>query len=86
MATRVPKDKEYKALKKCISEITSRKTFDEVLENCMLCDEQKKILVMRYVNHYELSYIGDMLNVSYTTVKRWHAQAVAIFVEELKRK
>lgn len=69
MATRVPKDKEYKVLEKCISEITSRKTFDEVLEDCMLCDEQKKILVMRYVNRYELSYIGDRLNVSYTTVK-----------------
>mgnify|MGYP001247226310 CR=1 FL=1 len=58
----------------------------KVLENCMLYDERKKILVMRYVNHYELSYIGDMLNVSYTTVKRWHAQVVAIFIEELKRK
>lgn len=78
------KGKEYKVIKKRINEITNRKTFNEVLDNCMLNDDEKALLRMKYIERRDLTYIADMLHVSYATVKRWHKHAITVFSKELQ--
>ena len=84
MLSPVQKDKEYKVIKKRINEITNRKTFNEVLDNCMLNDDEKALLRMKYIERRDLTYIADMLHVSYATVKRWHKHAITVFSKELQ--
>lgn len=42
----------------------------ELLDSCILSDEDKEIIKMHYVQNKTLSYIADMLGYSESTIKK----------------
>ena len=68
---------EHIKAKRKIQAISSIVTFDALLEQSTLCDEDKQILRMIYLQHKDLRYIGDVLGFSETTIKRRHAKALS---------
>lgn len=65
-----PKDKQYIAFRKEIASIPDRKTFNELLDETMLTDEERNIAMLYYCQGKDLHYICDTLGYSYTTIKR----------------
>lgn len=63
--------------KKKIQAIPSVITFEGLLEQSTLSEEDKQILRMIYLEHKDLRYIGDTLGFSETTVKRKHSKALS---------
>ena len=63
--------------KKRVQSISSIATFDALLEASTLCEDDKQILRMIYLQHKDLRYIGDILGFSETTIKRRHAKALS---------
>lgn len=78
------RDKDYAEIKKLINSITSIKTFNTVLEDCRLSDEEKQLLKLKYLENKDLTFIADELHVSYATIKRWHKKAIKVFIKELQ--
>lgn len=68
---------EHIKTKSKIKSIPSVSGFDGLLEQSTLCEEDKQILRMIYLQHRDLRYIGDILGFSETTVKRRHKKALA---------
>lgn len=58
--------------KKKIKSIYSVKTFEELLQSCVLTEEDKTILRMIYLKGKPLSFIADELGFSESTIKRKH--------------
>ena len=50
----------------------------------MLNPEQKDKEYKVIKERHDLTYIADMLHVSYATVKRWHKHAITVFSKELQ--
>lgn len=48
--------------------------FYNLINRCVLSDEEKRIIEMHYIKDYELSYIGDILGYSESTMKRKHCR------------
>jgi len=48
------------------------KTFDDLLNQCVLTEEEKQIVRLYYVKGKNLAYIGDLLGYSESTIKRRH--------------
>ena len=46
--------------------------FNYLIDSCLISDEEKKILRMIYVEDKTLSYIGDVLGYSESTIKTRH--------------
>ena len=55
-----------------IQDISSVKTFEELLENCILTDEDKMLMRLHYLNGKDFRFIGDYLGFSESTIKRRH--------------
>lgn len=55
-----------------IQDISSVKTFEELLENCVLTDEDKMLMRLHYLNGKDFRFIGDSLGFSESTIKRRH--------------
>lgn len=55
-----------------IQDISSVKTFEELLENCILTDEDKVLMRLHYLNGKDFRFIGDSLGFSESTIKRRH--------------
>lgn len=55
-----------------IQDISSVKTFEELLENCILTDEDKMLMRLHYLNGKDFRFIGDSLGFSESTIKRRH--------------
>jgi DNA-directed RNA polymerase specialized sigma subunit len=55
-----------------IQDISSVKTFEELLENCILTDEDKTLMRLHYLNGKDFCFIGDLLGFSESTIKRRH--------------
>lgn len=55
-----------------IQDISSVKTFEELLENCILTDEDKTLMRLHYLNGKDFRFIGDSLGFSESTIKRRH--------------
>ena len=55
-----------------IQDISSVKTFEELLENCILTDEDKTLMRLHYINGKDFCFIGDLLGFSESTIKRRH--------------
>lgn len=55
-----------------IQDISSVKTFEELLENCILTDEDKMLMRLHYLNGKDFRFIGDLLGFSESTIKRRH--------------
>lgn len=60
-----------------IQEIHSVKTFEDLLESCMLTDVEKSILRLHYQQGKDLAFIGDELGFSELTIKRKHRQILS---------
>lgn len=58
--------------KKKIKSIYSVKTFEELLQSCVLTEEDKTIMRMIYLKGKSLSFIADELGFSESTIKRKH--------------
>ena len=52
-----------------IAEITS---FNELLDACILTDEDKELMRMHYLQGKDFRYIGDMLGFAESTIKKRH--------------
>ena len=59
-----------------LKQITSVKDFENLLNQTMLSEEEKQILRIHYKEQKSLSFIGDTLGMSETTVKRKHRKAL----------
>lgn len=55
-----------------VQEIPSVKTFNALLDDCMISSEEKTLMRMHYIENKDFRYIGDMLGYSEVTMKRWH--------------
>lgn len=55
-----------------IQDISSVKTFEELLENCILTDEDKTLMRLHYLNGKDFRFIGDLLGFSESIIKRRH--------------
>lgn len=55
-----------------IQDISSVKTFEELLENCILTDEDKTLMRLHYLNGKDFRFIGDLPGFSESTIKRRH--------------
>lgn len=59
-----------------VKEIASITTFNELLDACILTNEDKEILKMHYLQGKDFRYIGDMLGFAESTVKKRHRKAL----------
>lgn len=80
----MPRDDEYRDGKKKLKEITEIKTFDELLSRCILSEDEENLLRMHYIQFKDLNFIADELNVSYSTIKRWHKNAIKKIMKTIK--
>lgn len=59
-----------------IKDIASIKTFNDLIDSCVLSDEDKELLRLHYLHGKDFRYIGDMLGFSESTVKKRHRKAL----------
>lgn len=59
-----------------IKDIASIKTFNDLIDSCVLTDEDKELLRLHYLHGKDFRYIGDMLGFSESTVKKRHKKAL----------
>ena len=62
--------------RKKVQGIASISSFNELLDQVILSDEEKQILVLHYIKGKDLRFIGDMLGYSESTIKRKHKKAL----------
>lgn len=48
------------------------KTFSDMMKSPLLSTEDKEILKLIYIEHQDYNYIGDILGISESTVKKKH--------------
>lgn len=65
-------DRENAKTRKKLKQISSVRDFESLIEQTMLSDEEKKILLMHYKEQKTMSYIADELGMSEITVKKKH--------------
>lgn len=59
---------------KGIADISS---FNSLINNTVLTDTDKQILVLHYLNGKDFRYIGDMLGYSESAIKKKHRKILA---------
>lgn len=59
-----------------IKDIASIKTFNDLIDSCVLSDEDKELLRLHYLQGKDFRYIGDTLGFSESTVKKRHKKAL----------
>jgi len=59
-----------------IKDIASISSFQSLLNNSTLSDDDKTLLQLHYLDHKDFRYIGDMLGYSESTIKRRHKKAL----------
>ena len=65
-------NKENAKTRKKLKQIHSVKDFENLIEQTMLSEEEKKILRMHYKEQQTLGYIADTLGMSEITIKKKH--------------
>ena len=63
---------EHIETRKQIQNIYSVKTFEELLENCILTEDDKTLMRLHYLKGCDFRFIGDTLGFSESTIKRRH--------------
>lgn len=66
-------------VRKRLRDISTRDEFNALLDSSVLSDEERRILVMHYIERKPLSFIADELGFSERTVKRYHHNALMRF-------
>ena len=59
-----------------IKDIASVDVFYDILDKCVLSDDDKEMLKMHYVSEKDLSFIADTLGYSESTIKYRHKKAL----------
>lgn len=59
-----------------VKSIASITTFNDLIDNCVLSDEDREILRMHYLQGKDFRYIGDTLGFSESTIKKRHKKAL----------
>ena len=65
-------NKENAKTRKKLKQIHSDKDFENLIEQTMLSEEEKKILRMHYKEQQTLGFIADTLGMSEITIKKKH--------------
>lgn len=55
-----------------VKEIVEIQTFSELLDKCILSDEEREIMKLHYLRGKNFSYIGDLLGYSESSIKKKH--------------
>ena len=56
--------------------IASISTFNDIIEQTILSDSEKQILVLHYLENKDFRFVADMLGYSESTIKRKHKKAL----------
>lgn len=67
---------EHIKAKRRIKEIADVRSFEMLLKISMLCDSDKQLLRMHYVQGYGFAYIADALGYSESYIKKKHKLAL----------
>ena len=67
-------NKENAETKNKLKNMESVNDFEELLNNLMASEEDKKILIMHYKDGKQLGYIADILGISESSVKKKHSK------------
>lgn len=67
-------DEQKAKTRKQLKQISSVREFEDLMEQTMLCEEEKKILWLHYKEQKSMSYIADDLGMSEVTVKKKHGK------------
>ena len=62
--------------RKKIRDIAEVSSFNDLLDQTTLSDDDKKLLFLFYIKHKDFRYIGDTLGYSESTIKRRHKKAL----------
>lgn len=63
---------EHIATRKKLKEIVEIKTFSELLNRCILSEEERRIMDLHYLEYKDFRYIGDLLGFSEGAIKKKH--------------
>lgn len=69
-------NEETKKARSKLKNIATYKTFNEVLDDCILKQDERKLIELYYLHDKPISVIADELGVSESTVKRIHSKAL----------
>lgn len=69
-------DKENARVRKKLRNISTYRTFNEVLDDCILKEDERKLIELFYLKDKPISVIADELGVSESTAKRIHSRAL----------
>lgn len=67
-----------------LKSIYNIKTFTELLDTCILTEDERTIIELHYLKGKDLSYIADILGFSESTVKRKHRNILSKLNKALK--
>ena len=70
-----------KNLRHKIKDVPNIKTFEDLLLNLKVSDEDKDILRAIYINNKTISYIADTLGYSEGTIKRRHKRCLRLIAK-----
>ena len=60
-----------------IKNICDIKTFNELLDNCVLTEEDKTIMTLHYLKGKDFRYIADELGFAESTIKHRHRKILS---------
>lgn len=67
---------EHLETRKRLRDIVEIRTFSDLLDRCILSDEDRKIMDLHYLQNKDLSYIADLLGYSEGTIKKRHRRVL----------
>lgn len=59
-----------------LKEIVGIKTFSDLLDRCIMSEEDRRIMELHYLQDKDLRYIADLLGYSEGTIKKRHRKVL----------
>lgn len=59
-----------------LKEIVEIQTFSDLLDRCILSEEDRRIMELHYLQNKDLRYIADLLGYSEGTIKKRHRKVL----------
>lgn len=59
-----------------LKEVVEIQTFSDLLDRCILSEEDRKIMELHYLQDKDLRYIADLLGYSEGTIKKRHRKVL----------
>ena len=60
-----------------LKSICDVKSFEELLDSCVLSDDEKALLRLHYIQEKDFRYIGDELGFAESTIKNKHRKILS---------